>query len=289
MFLRDPSLPVFVGRPLIEGRRPKFDTTEVPHVNDCWSIYVIRSGQGRFHHGETAIPMFPGSVFFIGLGEAHWVQPDGSFELMNILFRPEALEPGVWSTFQRRKVAGPATGQTVTGDESWQLPPARLAKLVALAIQLDRHVHAHGAVPRESAHRRAAGRVLGDILNLLIQEKARVGALPVVHARQRRLIWGLQERLQAGYEEKWTVARMVSLTGLKPTRLFAAFKRETGCSPVAWLLAVRLEQARRLLLSTQRPVAEVAADCGFADPNYFTRIFRQRVGRSPTAFRQASK
>jgi len=274
---------------LIEGRRPKSDTTEVPHVNDCWSIYAIRSGQGRFHHGKTAIPMFPGSVFFVGLGEAHWVKPDGSFELMNILFRPEAVEPGVWSAFQRRKIDGPATGQPVTVDESWQLPPARLAKLVALALELDHHIHAHGAAPRESAHRRAAGRALGAILNLLLQEKARVAALPGVHARQHRLIWGLQERLQAGYEEKWTVARMSSLTGLKPTRLFAAFKRETGCSPVAWLLAARLAQARRLLRNTRRPVAEVAADCGFADPNYFARIFRQQVGRSPTAFRRGLK
>jgi len=56
----------------------------------------------------------------------------------------------------------------------------------------------------------------------------------------------------------------------------------------AFLLHTRLERARYLLDDSDLSIKQIAHACGFADPNYFSRIFRQRHGQSPGAYRQRS-
>ncbi len=124
-------------------------------------------------------------------------------------------------------------------------------------------------------------------MRLLIRKRETVAATHGARRRESQLILGLIEKMLANYEERWTAARMIAATGLGQTRLFAAFKRQTGRSPVSWLIDLRLEHARRLLHTTRRPVTEVAAACGFDDPNCFARIFHLRTGLTPRAFRKA--
>jgi AraC family transcriptional activator of pobA len=64
-------------------------------------------------------------------------------------------------------------------------------------------------------------------------------------------------------------------------------RRHLGASAKE-VIQQRLEiEARRLLLLTARPAAQISRDLGFTDPSYFTRFFRRRTGQSPTRFRVA--
>lgn len=56
--------------------------------------------------------------------------------------------------------------------------------------------------------------------------------------------------------------------------------------PIAWLTRYRIEQAERLLTSTDKAIAEIAAAVGFPDANYFSRKFRVITGCSPRDFRK---
>ena len=49
---------------------------------------------------------------------------------------------------------------------------------------------------------------------------------------------------------------------------------------------MRIQQACRLLNETPRPLKTIAAELGFDDPYYFSRLFRKVTGSSPTGFRQ---
>lgn len=78
------------------------------------------------------------------------------------------------------------------------------------------------------------------------------------------------------------VARHVGMSTRQLDRLFnASFDMPTG----AFLLHTRLEQARYLLHDSDLSIKQVAHASGFADPNYFSRIFRKRHGQSPGAYR----
>lgn len=89
-------------------------------------------------------------------------------------------------------------------------------------------------------------------------------------------------RHPAGAVDTAALARRVGLGASQLRRLFAA---RYGCAPSAWLLRLRLGRARELLAATDLPVAEVARACGFADPFWFSRVFRRESGAGPQAWR----
>ncbi len=71
-----------------------------------------------------------------------------------------------------------------------------------------------------------------------------------------------------------------------PHHLSRRFQEETGFSLPEYLRRRRLEQARRLLLSTTLPITEIATRCGFTSSGYFSRLFHQRFQFTPVAYRK---
>jgi AraC family transcriptional regulator len=66
-----------------------------------------------------------------------------------------------------------------------------------------------------------------------------------------------------------------------------AFRNSIGESPHGYIIRRRVERAQGLMLSTEKPLSEIALECGLADQAHFTRLFRSIVGESPAAWRRA--
>ena len=65
-----------------------------------------------------------------------------------------------------------------------------------------------------------------------------------------------------------------------------AFKVSTGVPPHRWLLEMRVESARELLVQSEAPLAEIAYTCGFADQSHMSRVFSRVLGMSPGVWRR---
>jgi AraC family transcriptional regulator len=63
------------------------------------------------------------------------------------------------------------------------------------------------------------------------------------------------------------------------------FKQALGLSPYQYLLQQRVERAKQLLKQKDKPVVEIALDCGFNSHSHFGRKFRQLTGMTPKAYR----
>jgi AraC family transcriptional regulator len=73
---------------------------------------------------------------------------------------------------------------------------------------------------------------------------------------------------------------------LSPGHFSRAFARSTGLPPHRWLMSLRVDLAKELLLQTGMQIAEIALNCGFADQAHFTRVFSSSVGSTPGRWRR---
>lgn len=85
--------------------------------------------------------------------------------------------------------------------------------------------------------------------------------------------------------ESLTLERVAAELYISSTYFSRLFKAKTGQTFSDYLAERRIEQARILLLSGSTPVAEIARQVGYAEPNSFTRLFKAHTGLSPSQYR----
>lgn len=86
--------------------------------------------------------------------------------------------------------------------------------------------------------------------------------------------------------DTWTLASLAERVHVEPTYFVRLFHKAVGLPPMAYLAERRLELAAGLLRRTDLPVSEVGAMIGWLDANHFSRRFREKIGLSPTRYRQ---
>jgi transcriptional regulator GlxA family with amidase domain len=82
------------------------------------------------------------------------------------------------------------------------------------------------------------------------------------------------------------VPRLAQRMGLSPRHFARVFRSEVGVTPAAWVEAARVAAARRLLEDGREAPKQVAARCGFADPDTLRRAFARHVGVTPADYRK---
>lgn len=90
---------------------------------------------------------------------------------------------------------------------------------------------------------------------------------------------------QAG--RRWTVASLAAAAGMSRTTFAERFKAVVGLSPMDYLLRRRMRSAAQILRTTDRTVASVAAEWGYASESAFSKAFTRVVGYSPAHHRPA--
>jgi AraC-like DNA-binding protein len=86
-----------------------------------------------------------------------------------------------------------------------------------------------------------------------------------------------------------SVPRLAEAVGLSVSHFTRAFKASTGEPPAHWLLLKRLDRAKRLLVESEAPLAQIAETCGFAEQSHFSKRFRQVTGMTPGDWRRRYK
>lgn len=84
-------------------------------------------------------------------------------------------------------------------------------------------------------------------------------------------------------EEPWTIESMAALAGMSRSAFAGVFKTATGTTPAAYVTDWRLTLATSMIRARQ-PVKSIAAELGFASASSLSKVFRQRLGRSPRAW-----
>jgi AraC-like DNA-binding protein len=100
-----------------------------------------------------------------------------------------------------------------------------------------------------------------------------------------RVILEMREHLAAPL----SLQKMSRIAGVSPFHFDRIFREMTGIPPVQFLYALRIEAAKRLLLTTQLFVTDICYEVGYNSLGTFTRRFTELVGLSPGQFRSLSE
>lgn len=104
--------------------------------------------------------------------------------------------------------------------------------------------------------------------------------------RMPPLVLKVIDHFNVHYAEKQTLDLLASYFFVSKATLVYNFKKYTSCSPIDFLLNVRLTKAKEMLVNTKKSVGEISELCGFSSSNYFGLIFKQKEHLSPLQYRK---
>ena len=131
-----------------------------------------------------------------------------------------------------------------------------------------------------------------DVASVFIYDQAHVAAeaqplvsLGRLRARDARLAQAIR-LMESHVDQPLTVAAIARRVGLSARALELLFQRSLGETPGAYALRLRLNAARRLVLDTSEPMADIAARTGFSSASTFSRAFAAAFGEPPGRMRR---
>jgi AraC-like DNA-binding protein len=88
------------------------------------------------------------------------------------------------------------------------------------------------------------------------------------------------------FNETWPIKRMAELLSLSTNRFSVLYLKFFKISPKDDLISKRIEEAKILLINSNFSIEQISCACKFSSIYYFSRIFKKRVGCSPSSFRK---
>lgn len=93
------------------------------------------------------------------------------------------------------------------------------------------------------------------------------------------------EFMSANFQQRLTLDQLAAEAGVSRYHFTRLFRNKFGQSPLGFLTSLRLDAARRLLITSDMSIAQVGDVCGYPAPSHFSAVFFGRYGVTPSAFR----
>ena len=92
--------------------------------------------------------------------------------------------------------------------------------------------------------------------------------------------------LETNYKSAISAQELSDVFGFVPAYINRIFKTFYDCTPMEYVQCLRIERAKDLLMRTKRPIKEIAAEVGYPDSLYFSKVFKRAVGVNPSLYQK---
>jgi DNA-binding response OmpR family regulator len=100
----------------------------------------------------------------------------------------------------------------------------------------------------------------------------------------------VREAVEANLTDaEFTVEKLCKSVFMSHSQLHRKLEALTSLSPNKFIRMIRFQKAQELLIDQSRNIASIAYDCGFTDPGYFARVFKQEYGVTPQEWRVSKR
>ncbi len=94
----------------------------------------------------------------------------------------------------------------------------------------------------------------------------------------------ITEYIRSKVDQTITLDELSALASMSSYHFLRVFKRSTGLTPHQYIISMRIERAKTLLLKREFSIAEIASTLGFFDQSHFTNAFKRLVGITPQRY-----
>ena len=95
--------------------------------------------------------------------------------------------------------------------------------------------------------------------------------------------------IDENHADPLTLSAIAAAAGVGPREASRCFRRQLNLSPFEYLIGCRVDRAAERLRATDDSVTDIALGCGFASVSYFGKLFKERLGMTPSEYRRARR
>ena len=238
------------------------------HFHDKHELYYLEKGKTRYFIGDEIYLLNPGDLVFVPKGTFHKTNPeeDTVSERVLLVFDDD------FAGEEYRKYV-----DELKRDKLVKLPGEQVYKIRELCQRIE----------HENKHRKADFREMEKLYfrqMLITISRYRIKGNEDGFSHSFKLIQDAAKYISQNYAEQITLDSIAEKYAIRPSYFSKQFKAITGVGLIEYLNLTRITAAEKLLTETNRPITEVAMECGFNDSNYFAAVFKKIKGITPKKF-----
>lgn len=237
------------------------------HVHSHHELYYLAKGKSKYLIDDEIYPVEPGNVVFIPSGHYHMTDNEAlmSVERYLISFDDSLFDSDTKilldELMEKRLISIPIN--RIEGLENLFGALEGSASQSEVMLEAVRKIHVLSIISYICRHKREF--------------------TPAV-SEADRIVHKISEYISVNYSEDLSLSMLSHRFGVSESHLSRKFKDVTGIGLGEYITFIRIMNAERLLSVGKASITSVAAECGFADPNYFSTVFKKLKGVTPLKF-----
>lgn len=241
------------------------------HAHDVWEFYFQISGETSWESPERTYRLASGSFLAVPPNVYHKMH---EYPKAKHHFFFAAIDlTTVFARHPELKALGRENAIVyIPHGESLFAPFSQLIREVSLSL----------------SHRAIGLRLMLDFLvveaSRLFEQATNTTALVGSHPAVLRA----KELLDHQPCRRWRLADLANISGLSPSHLAERFSKDVGMPPHQYLLQVRVERAKELLLQSNVRITDLALELGFSSSQHFASTFKRLTGTTARSYRNES-
>ena len=249
------------------------DISFLAHWHQELELIYIHSGKARFRINDDEFTAFAGDLIFVDTGDFHY---SDSYDCKNMLDFI-VFDPGIISShYGRSNFVHPHITAETLADLGMTENTRQLFARVSRELREKEPFYQEivSAMLREFVYR----------LRRLLPVREETAAASNDRAEMLYDIQHVLTYIDEHYNEELPLSLAASMMNFSESHFSKVFKKLVGLNYIAYLNAVRIEQAASMLRGTGAKVSDIALSCGFGNVRSFNRTFKKYTGYTPSEF-----
>ncbi len=252
------------------------------HTHSFDEIAIILGGTSLHMIGKEKYPLIRGDVFVIHGTQAHGNEKMSNFHIFNICYERTYFEK-----IKKKLENFPGFKMLFYYEPCFRKNQKFKARLHLDPHQLNQIMHILDLMKEERNVLRPGHKlIIQNLFEMLLINLCRCYSnIETPRSKQLFTVGKTIDFLEKNYSNEITLSFLAKRVQIPGSTFARIFKKMTGCSPIDYLIKLRIEKAVEMMeKDSQLRVIDISMATGFYNSNYFTRKFKSIMGMTPMNF-----